>query len=109
MSQLNKLTTKDASPDTHHCEGRVYRFTENTYISKAGALVSKMTGTWLRRKSCKGCDRCAHWIEDLFQEAAYANCLEMPATGGLYRLSILWYDSEYVEIDWVRIGNESDL
>ena len=40
------------------CKGRIFRYHQNTYISKSGEIIVKDVFKPLKKLSCPGCEKC---------------------------------------------------
>ena len=73
------------------CKGRFYRVAHSKFINKAGAIVFTTAFRPLKRKSCKGCEKCG-WLDEDLQERNLSD--------------ILWEEFNQDDIVTVVICNE---
>lgn len=64
---MNKLLFGDDIIE-YECQGHLYGYKNNSYISSRGDIVEKHTFTKYKRKSCKGCGECWGIMEMLPDE-----------------------------------------
>jgi len=84
----DSIKTKDPSKQ---CKGLIYRGKRNAFINGRDEYVYSERMMLLKRKSCKGCERCGFLHEEL-QQSLDMDCLPlMPSyleDGCLYQLSV---------------------
>lgn len=91
------------------CKGLLYRCSVNKYINSQGAYVETVRMTPLKRRSCKGCEKCGWMHEYLHEELSnlhYDESLfteQCPRHGGIYSYEVTStskdWESGYTEID----------
>ena len=50
---------------TKRCKGRVFRYSENMFISSHRSIEIRKSFRLLKKRSCPGCERCFQFDEDL--------------------------------------------
>ena len=70
------------------CKGYYYRYTEQVFLDKRGALVTTSKWTPLKRRSCPGCNQCNGYdleseAKDSSADAVEVHC-DNPQHGQLY-------------------------
>lgn len=76
----------DGVPD---CKGIFFRFSRSAYVSSHQSIEFRESYRFLKRKSCKGCDKCDFFWEDLsMNDLAFCDIdwPEEPCAGDLYKL-----------------------
>jgi len=76
---------------TKQCKGLIFRGKRNAFISGRGDYVYTERMALLKRKSCKGCERCGYMMEEL-EEFLSNDYLPIIPThlenGQLYKLTV---------------------
>jgi len=63
MNLIGELKKKEESP----CKGLFFRGRVNRYITSRKGVMEQKELRFLKKKSCKGCERC-YWLFDYFNE-----------------------------------------
>lgn len=71
------------------CKGVFFRYGSSAYVSSHRSIEFRESYRFLKRKSCKGCDECEYFWEDLSMddlETCDIDWPEEPCAGDLYKL-----------------------
>lgn len=63
--QFNWDDLKEEANPACDCKGLFYRGYNNLYVSEYGEVHHKQGIRFLKRKSCKGCDKCSFLIDSM--------------------------------------------
>ena len=111
---INILKIEDPKDD---CKGKIYKYVVNTYVDYRGNYTQKSTMRLLKRKSCKGCQKC-DWFEEAIQQHEYDMgdiFIEKPKNNALYTIIAISGDIDYetgypdgYELEFRRIKTLTD-
>lgn len=99
MSDL--LTLFDIAEPTpkpeEECKGLIYRGRVNEFFNANGDYIEKKTMSPLKRKSCKGCEKCDWLTDDANEQLGCRIPLEMPEIidGNMYQLKVTSYSRDW--------------